>query len=558
MNKIVSSFFAIILVIGGLNAQFGPPQDWIQLDKTEDGFMGVSAKKSYSDLLVNKTSQPVIVAIIDSGIDIEHEDLEGNIWVNTKEIPDNGIDDDKNGYIDDVNGWNFIGGANGVNINHETLEVTRIYSKLNGRFANVEDPYNLSSKDKKDYALYLKVKEEVENKRASAQKNLDQVMETKDAYNAFLSALSMEIGDDKVLTQERLETIESEEREVSIGKQIMSDHFSRFPEAIDVDSFLMFVNEELQPDIDAQKVKLDYQYNPDFKSREIIGDNYSDSDERYYGNNDVEGPDALHGTHVAGIVGAVRGNDIGDDGIAQNVLLMSVRVVPDGDEHDKDVANGIRYAVDNGASIINMSFGKGYKWDKDAVDEAVRYAEKNDVLLVHAAGNSALNIDTEDNFPNDKYDKAKGFLFWKKKQAKNWLEVGALSFMPDKNMVASFSNYGTANVDIFAPGVQVFAPVPDNNYMKLQGTSMAAPVVAGVAAVLRSYFPTLKADQVKDIIMKSAVKLDTEVIKPGTKDEMVPFSKLSISGGVINLYKAIQYAEGVKGKKKIKKVTRGA
>jgi len=555
MIKIVSSFFALIIVLNTAYAQIAPPQNWIHLDKTEDGYMGISSEKSYEDLLSDRAPQPVIVAIIDSGMDIEHEDLQGKIWINTNEIPGNGIDDDKNGYIDDINGWNFIGGPNG-NIHHETLEVTRLYSKLKERYDSVEDPYNLSGKDKKEYAKYLKYKKEVESKRASAQKNLDEVMETKEAYNSFLTALSIELGDDKVLTPTRLEEIESEDREITIGKQIMSDHFSRFPEPIDVDSFLMFVNEELESSVSRQTVQIDYQYNPEFKSRSIVGDDYSNPDDRYYGNNDVEGPDALHGTHVGGIVGAVRGNGLGSDGIAQNVKLMSVRVVPDGDEHDKDVANGIRYAVDNGASIINMSFGKGHKWDKDAVDDAVRYAEKNDVLLVHAAGNSSLDIDTEDNFPTDKYDKAKGFLFWKKKKAKNWLEVGALSFMPEKEMVASFSNYGTGNVDIFAPGVQVHATVPDNNYMKLQGTSMAAPVVAGVAAVLRSHFPTLKAEQVKDILMKSAVKLDAKVVKPGTKDEMVPFSTLSISGGVVNLYEAIKMAKDVKGKKKINKIKR--
>ena len=159
--------------------------------------------------------------------------------------------------------------------------------------------------------------------------------------------------------------------------------------------------------------KLDYAYNPDYDSRKlIVKDNYADSNERFYGNNDVEGPDALHGTHVAGIVGAVVGNEIGSDGIARNVKLMSVRAVPDGDERDKDVANAIRYAVDNGATIINMSFGKGYSWDKKAVDEAVKYAAKHDVLLVHAAGNSGQNNDKTDNFPNDFIGKH-GFIFKK-------------------------------------------------------------------------------------------------------------------------------------------------
>ncbi|HMP31768.1 MAG TPA: S8 family serine peptidase, partial [Saprospiraceae bacterium] len=262
------------------------------------------------------------------------------------------------------------------------------------------------------------------------------------------------------------------------------------------------------------------------------------------------GPDALHGTHVGGIVGAIRDNNIGMDGIAPNVKLMVIRAVPDGDERDKDVANAIRYAVDNGASIINMSFGKSYSPEKNIVDEAVKYAEKNDVLLVHAAGNSAENIDVADNFPNAFLGKS-GFIFKKNRYAKNWIEVGALSYKKDADMVAGFSNYGSKRVDLFAPGVQIFSTTPNNQYRYLQGTSMAAPVVAGVAAVLRSHFPTLTAIQVKEVLMKSTIPFTNMVKQPGTGKE-VPFNTLSVSGGVVNLYKAYELAEKTKGKKKIK------
>jgi subtilisin family serine protease len=272
-----------------------------------------------------------------------------------------------------------------------------------------------------------------------------------------------------------------------------------------------------------------------------------DSSEKYYGNNDVDGPDALHGTHVAGIVAASRNNGIGMDGVANNVQIMSVRTVPNGDERDKDVANAIRYAVDNGAKIINMSFGKGYSWDKEVVDKAVKYAEKNDVLLVHAAGNSSQNNDLTDNFPNDGYDRKGFFKFLKKKKADNWLEIGALSYNTNDELAAPFSNYGVDEVDLFAPGMAIYATVPDDQYRNLQGTSMAAPVVAGVAALLRSYFPTLSAEDVIDILMTTTTQIDQEVYIPGDKENKVPFSTLSKSGGTVNAYKAFLKAMQVKG-----------
>lgn len=306
----------------------------------------------------------------------------------------------------------------------------------------------------------------------------------------------------------------------------------------------------MQGAIDYFAGQAEYNYNPDLEVRSIVGDNYADSYERYYGNNDVKGPDAFHGTHVAGIIGATRGNGIGIDGLADNVKIMGVRAVPDGDERDKDVANSIIYAVDNGASVINMSFGKGYSWDKKAVDKAVKYAQKHDVLLIHAAGNDGQNNDVTNNFPRAEYEK-RG-LFGPKK-AKNWIEVGALSWKDGEDMVARFSNYGKKNVDLFAPGVQIYSTAPDNEYKNASGTSMASPVVAGVAAVIRSYYPRLTAEQVKDVLMSTTVMTkDAKVKTPGT-GELVPFSELCVSGGVVNAYEAAKKAATVKGKKKLKK-----
>jgi len=296
-----------------------------------------------------------------------------------------------------------------------------------------------------------------------------------------------------------------------------------------------------------------YNWNPDFDARDIVGDNPADVNDRNYGNNDVEGPDAMHGTHVAGIVAAIRGNGIGMDGVANNVRIMSVRAVPNGDERDKDVANAIRYAVDNGATVINMSFGKGYSPYKDPVDDAVRYAVSKDVILVHAAGNDGKENDFENNFPHDKFERRGWF---RPKYAETWIEVGAMGASNDQDLTAGFSNWSADKVDVFAPGEEIYATVPDNKYQDLQGTSMAAPMVAGLAATLRSYFPDLTAEQVKQIIMDSSVKPSFLVNVPGEEDKQVMLDKLSVTGGVVNTLRAVQMAMNTQGDKKKPAATR--
>ncbi|MCA6434434.1 MAG: S8 family serine peptidase, partial [Cytophagales bacterium] len=292
---------------------------------------------------------------------------------------------------------------------------------------------------------------------------------------------------------------------------------------------------QVKEGVDYFEVIVKYGYNAEFDSRQIVGDNYSDFFEKGYGNNDVKGPDPLHGTHVAGIIAADRKNNLGIKGIADNVKIMAVRAVPNGDERDKDVANAIIYAVDNGAKIINMSFGKSFSPEKEVVDRAVKYAEQKGVLLIHAAGNEGDDIDVEKNFPTKKYLNGK--------EAKNWIEVGASSWGSDENFVGSFSNYGKKGVSLFAPGVQIYSTTPGNTYKNEDGTSMASPSTAGVAALLMSYFPNLTAIEVKDILEKSTRKFDNlKVQKPGSK-ELVSFSELSSSGGLVNAYEAVKMAK---------------
>ncbi len=523
------------------------PENWFNLDYTENDVRGVSTERVYQELLKGKTSQTVVVAVIDSGVDVEHEDLQGKIWVNEDEIPGDGIDNDKNGYVDDIHGWNFLGGKDGRNVNEETLEVTRLYAHYRKKFADVDDPSSLSKADKKKYELYKECKEVVEKERNQAKAQLAQFEMTETMYmNGVKSA--RELLGDKPLNKKSLESI-PETAENNIPRRIIE---AAIEDGVTLDE----IEEEIKGQLkDAKKYfasQADYMYNPDWNPRaEIVKDNYSNSYEKGYGNNDVEGPDAGHGTHVAGIIAANRNNDLGMKGVANDVKIMSLRAVPDGDEHDKDIANAILYAVDNGATVINMSFGKGYSWDKGAVDKAVRYAQANDVLMIHAAGNSAQNNDESNNYPNDKINNKK--LFKKKNYARNWMTIGALSWKKGEDLPATFSNYGSKNVDVFSPGVDIYSTVPQvDAYESYSGTSMAAPVTAGIAALLRGYFPELTAVQIKEILMESTVPVNGKVKQPGSKD-LVPFSDLCKTGGVVNAYKAFQMASKTKGKKKVVK-----
>ncbi len=534
--------FFVLLSLGVAHAQKGP-ENWFNLDQEQDGINGMSTEKAYNELLKGKTSKTVIVAVIDGGVDPLHEDLKDVMWHNPGEIAGNGIDDDHNGYVDDVYGWNFIGGKDGKNVGPDQLEVTRLLVMYQKKYKNV-DPASLSRKAKKDYQRYKKVEKEVKTNKDKASRELEQILDTKKRITDAFVSLEKSL-DGKAFTEENLNAIEPSEGDeglmmaLSIAKRAVGDIGS-------LEDLKGKIADQLQGGIDYYTSQAKHYYNTDFDPRSVVGDNYNNIMEKHYGNNNIKGPDAFHGTHVAGIIAATRGNGIGIKGVATNVKIMGVRVVPDGDERDKDVANGIRYAVDNGAHIINMSFGKGFSWNKDVVDKAVKYATKHGVLLVHAAGNSAQDNDHTDNFPNDKYRK-RGFFGLGAKTSNTWMEIGALSHEP--KTVANFSNYGKTQVDIFAPGVDIYSTAPDGEYKDASGTSMASPATAGAAALLLSYYPNLSGKQLKTILEASGAKQNYSVQQPGG-DEQVPFSSLSRTGATINVYRALKMAATMKGKRK--------
>lgn len=500
---------------------------WPHMDIYKDSVPGMSLAKAY-EFLNGKKGQTVIVGVIDSGIDVEHEDLKDVVWTNKDEIANNGKDDDNNGYIDDMHGWNFLGGKKGTS-NPEQLEMTRIIKKLEPKFKG-KIIKNISNTDSVEFKLYKKLTQKLEQKKAENHNGLLQytayyniIGNAHDTIQKITSKKKYNLNDVNLVTLTKPELLQ--------GKQVIMNMISS---GVNIENELKNIKGGVDYFTELSKSP-NYQVN--FNGR-VAGDNPYDINDKNYGNAYVIGSkdDESHGTHVSGIIAAKRNNGIGMNGVAHNVEIMAVRAVPDGDEYDKDVALAIRYAVDNGAKVINMSFGKAYSPNAEWVFDAIKYAADKDVLLVHAAGNDNADNDTTDNFPNDAKDKINEI-------ADNVITVGAMTRHYDDKLIASFSNYGKKNVDVFAPGLEIYSTYPKNTYKSIQGTSMAAPEVAGVAALIRSYYPSLTASEVKHIIMDSGIPFNGKVIKPGTKDEMVDFNTMSVSGGILNAYNALRLAE---------------
>lgn len=538
MNKITTIVFAALFLGATAFAQNSKnevPKNWYQLDPATTGYNGISLQKAYDLVKAKKLkSKRVIVAVIDSGIDTTHEDLKPILWTNPKEIPGNGIDDDKNGYIDDVHGWNFLGGKDGRNVKEDSYEGARVYHKLKNKWEGKTTADAITAADKKEFADFERAK----------QKTVGDIDPQQSKQIAFMyakvvkgdSVIRKELGKSSYTTVD-METYKPTDADATMTKAILIN-ISKANNSTDItnEQLIEELSGELRKGESALKAPVEYR-------KDIVKDDETNINDRNYGNNDLLANTPMHGTHCAGIIGAVRNNGKGMDGIADNVRIMAVRAVPDGDEHDKDIANAIRYAVDNGAQIISMSFGKDFSPEKEWVDDAFRYAASRNVLIVHAAGNDSKNVDTTYNFPNPYYVNGKG-------RAENVITVGASGDLKNGGLTASFSNYGKKEVDVFAPGVNIYSTLPGgNNYGNLSGTSMACPVVAGTAALLLEYYPNLTAVQLKEAIEKSAVIPKEKVNNPETKEKVL-LSDLSKTGGFLNAYEAMKYAGNMQQPKK--------
>jgi len=520
---------------------------WYHKDFSTTNVYGVNTDNAYK-FLESKGLKPrtVVVGVLDSGVEVDHPGLINNMWKNPNEIPNNGIDDDKNGYVDDIYGWNFIGGKT-ADVDADNLEVTRMVKKYQPIFEGTDSAKNRANQAKmpEEYAIYQKSKKLYDEKGSEAKQYYHYFSGFNNAIPSIVKTLN-----GKTLTKANLAAIKPASQEDSRNLQILN---SLVQDAGNVGKTPKEVEELLRKEIEGALKHYESQatkhYNLDFDPRaEIVGDNYDNYNEKHYGNNHYEGPDASHGTHVSGIIAGLPHGNEAQYGVAHKVAkIMTVRAVPDGDERDKDVANAIRYAVDNGAKILNMSFGKAVSPGKKHVWDAMKYAEKKGVLLVKAAGNENQNIGENEYFPTNfmKQSDEKPFV-------SNMIVVGA-STNNSQNLRARFSNYNGKMVDVFAPGQEIYSTVPDAKYEYLQGTSMASPVVAGAAAVLWAYMPSLTPQQIKEALVKTVNKSTVNA----NVDSNANFDQISVAGGVIDLYKAAQYAydnfynkKGVKANRK--------
>ena len=518
MNKKIT--ILLFLVASKIFAQVNiESKNWHNTDKA-----GLHTEEAYK-LLKDKKSKTVLVAVIDSGVDCEHEDLVGKIWTNPKEIPNNMVDDDGNGYVDDIHGWNFLGNAKGDMQEYACYEKVRMYRNLRDKFERLKEN-QIKPEDKQEYALFIKMKNEI-SKEVTEYKGYQKQNEQLSLYIKYIPPIVQQVLGKTNYTLEDLAKWKPKDDEGKEIKQLAT----------------LILNGELNMEVIEEQTEqvnaaLNYQLNVDFNDRAFVDDNPLDFSQTKYGNNIVEGKDANHGTHVSGIIAAIRNNNLGINGIADNAQIMVLRAVPNGDEQDKDIALAIRYAVDNGAKVINMSFGKGYSPFQKEVYEALAYASSKDVLLVHAAGNDHNDIDVEPNFPTPLYS-------FQKEKLPLFITIGASTKEVKKHLAADFSNYGKVQVDVFAPGKDIYSTVPQSAYKKYDGTSMAAPMVSGVAAMLKSYYPNLSMLQIKNIILTSAKHYGrTKQILPGT-DKTVRFEDMSVTGGVVDLVEAVKLCERI-------------
>ncbi len=538
MLRGILSFIAISFSALIVQAQ-QVPKTWFQMDYNKDSFYGISLYKAYDFLKErNKKSEPVIVAVLDSGIDTTHEDLKPVLWRNPKEIPGNNKDDDGNGYVDDVYGWNFLGNKDGRNIKKASDERARVFHRWKDQFANKKlNPEEMTEKQREQFFIWKKAVNQM-NFSHEEQMELMFVEVTAKALKKHDKILRQEMGCEEY-TCEKLEKFQPVSK---MGKEAKLGFLTCMKMiGLDAEEKNTVLLSQLEDYIEGKKTAFESKEKAprDYRA-EIIGDNYYNLNDRFYGNGDVMGPNPDHGTHVSGLIAAQRNNGVGIDGVADNVRIMMLRVVPDGDEYDKDVALAIRYAVDHGAKVINMSFGKSFSPEKNWVDSAIRYAEQKDVLVLHSSGNDGDNIDEKDVYPNPWLQE------WNT-LASNYITVGASSDPKiTGSITAEFSNYGKQKVDLFAPGVKIYSTMPGGNkYGNQQGTSMATPIVSGIAAMIRSYYPQLSAVQVKHIIEKSVLIPESSAycFRPGEKADIVPFTDLSRTGGIVNAYNAIVTAE---------------
>lgn len=473
--------------------------------------------------------QPIIVGVIDSGTDTTHTYLKPSFWVNIKEIPD-GKDNDGNGYIDDIHGWNFLGAKNDTfNVveagSQEFREFRRLYPKYKNYPTDSASLANASA----EYEYYLKMMEDSQSDVFF--KILEHATGVLPSYVYIDSVARVEYPDSKSLTVGDVLKLKVSGNYFSEAMKTVSGDIAEMQYSGNWNDLMKQMNSSLK---EAQEFKKNLDSGTDLRHQ--VGDDINNSEDRFYGNTDLMVGPFDHGAFVGGVIAAQENEGNGMVGVYPEARIMAIRAIPRGDEYDKDVASAIYYAVDNGAKVVNMSFGKMISPHKEMVDEALRYAADHDVLLIQASGNNGIDRDE--------------ILFYPYGTDINGARLGNMLCVGASDVEGNpciFSNYGKKTVDVFAPGASIWSIAPDNSYVSSSGTSVASPVVAGIAAMIRHYFPKLTAVQVRDILMESVIKIDREVVSPGT-GEMIRYNELCVSGGIVNAMKAVKLANGMSKK----------
>lgn len=442
----------------------------------------IDAAIAYLEALNMKPKKTIVVGIIDSGVDTASIDLKDALWTNRKEVAGDGKDNDRNGYVDDIHGWNFLGTRDGnFNMTSAGTEEFRQFKRL---YPKYKSSTREQAKDKNEFDFYqlMKKKAGISNYLRMFQMSLLK----HNAMNTADSIARIHADEDTLSVQGILQMTMTD----SLLEKSLEQLYTDLLRAKQDMKWTAFKKQQADR-LDLMRSRIEG-IEKDQDKRLLMGDDLTDADDRFYGNNILTLDDSYHGTFVAGIVAGQGKGSQALHGVYPQARIMIVRAAPDGDEYDKDVATSIRYAVDNGAKVINMSIGKYTSPTPDMANRAIAYALKKDVIVIQAAGNQHLNIDTIAYFPTG-IDRNGAFY-------KNFLRVGASD---QYGHCSAMSNYGNEHVHLFAPGEKITSVTPGNGYATEDGTSVAAPVVSGIAALLRSYFPKLKAWQVCAILKHS-------------------------------------------------------
>ena len=528
---------------------------WWKADWKKDSLPGISLDEAYN-YLKGRKSKSVIVALIDGPLDINHNDLKNSIWVNKKEISNNAIDDDANGYVDDVHGWCFTANKNDVYRSNQPSLEADVYKTWKKKFEQI-DGSKLRGVEKVQYENYIDGK----TKLLERYKIL--------YLGSLLPVDTTKLTIDSSRFVQYLDHLLPQYKDTIISKIL----FATLPYNDTYDSaanqlFAIITKNSHEWDLRLSEFDSSNKYQPGYTNyfapyalgynktilddtltnfRSLIGDDPNNFDDRFYGTPSISIPssDMPHATMIAGIIAAKPSGKNGVKGISDNVQIMELSTgVPGGGTENKELVNAIYYAVNNGATIINISLRPaGIEVHVKELRVAFDYADKHNVLIVNAAGNDGLNLDHE------KYIMGQGS---DGKEHDTFIRVGATTELMNDQLAWESSDFGKNTVDIFAPGKNIYSTFPGNAYNSLSGTSFAAPMVAGVAALLKSYFPKLTSKQVKEILMKSSFRpgiLVTPPLGSGIENK-IPFSKMSKSGGIVNAYNAVKLADEMMKKSK--------